>query len=35
MIIHSMQVNQAEGVAMCDVHPDLEGKYFVRLDGIT
>ena len=28
MIIHSMQVNQAEGVVICDVHPDLEGKQF-------
>lgn len=27
-----MQVNQAEGVAMCDVHPDMEGKHFAQLD---
>ena len=24
MILDSMQANQAEGVAMCDAHPDLE-----------
>ena len=24
MILDAMQANQAEGVAMCDVHPDLE-----------
>jgi hypothetical protein len=24
MILDAMQVNQAEGVAMCDAHPDLE-----------
>ena len=24
MMLDSMQANQAEGVAMCDAHPDLE-----------
>ena len=24
MILESMKANQAEGVAMCDAHPDLE-----------
>ena len=24
MILDAMQANQAEGVAMCDAHPDLE-----------
>jgi hypothetical protein len=24
MILDSMQANQAEGVSMCDAHPDLE-----------
>lgn len=31
MIFDAMQANEAEGVAMVDAHPDLEGKFSISV----